>query len=246
MAERFVFDRASFAAEAAVEIGRTIHRISAAHQDPSIALTGGRTAGPVYEHLAALRSVSLHWKTMSFYFGDERAVAPDHRDSNFRLVHETLLARVPVAPERVHRMEADRADLDRAARDYDALLPPALDLILLGMGSDGHIASLFPGSLAMAETVRRVVPVFGGTPPIARLTITPPVLEQAREIIVMVSGAAKREAAVRALEGPFDPTACPAQLVRGATWILDHAAAEGLSPASGNPDGRLTNPGWRS
>lgn len=227
-----VVESASFARAAADQIGRTLHRISHDRQNVTLALTGGNTVAPVYEHLAALPGVSLNWKGTSFYFGDERAVAPDHPDSNYRLARESLLSRIPAAPDRVHRMEAERDDLDRAALEYDALLPPALDLLLLGMGVDGHVASLFPGSAALTETARRVVPVVGGVPHLARLTITPTVIWDVREIIVMVSGSSKQEAVARALEGPFDPLACPAQLVRRASWILDRPAAQGLRRAS--------------
>jgi 6-phosphogluconolactonase len=232
MAGWIVVDPTRFAAEAAEQIGGTLHRMSGGRRDLRLGLSGGTTLAPVYEHLAALESVSLNWNAMSFYFGDERAVPPDHPDSNYRLARETLLSRIPAAPERIHRMEAEQSDLDRAAREYDALLPLSLDLLLLGMGVDGHVASLFPGSPALAEAERRVVPVSGGMPRVARLTITPPVLAQAKEIIVMVNGLAKGEAVARALEGPLDPFACPAQLVRRATWILDHPAARRLRRAS--------------
>lgn len=232
MADRIVVEPARFGLEAAEQIGRTLLRLSGAGGELALALCGGSTVPPVYEHLAALKSVSLDWSALSFYFGDERAVPPDHRDSNYRLARETLLSRIPAAPERIHRMEAERADREGAARDYEAVLPASLDLLLLGMGADGHIASLFPGSAALEATDRRVVSVFGGAPRVARLTITPTVLTQAKEIIVMVSGAAKQETVARALEGPLDPFACPAQLVRGATWILDRPAASGLRAVS--------------
>lgn len=228
MAARVVVDPSAFAMEAAAQIGRALHRLSGTSRQLSLGLCGGTTVPPVYEQLAALKSVSLNWSAMGFYFGDERAVPPDHRDSNYRLARDTLLSRVAAIPERIHRMEAERADLDGAARDYEAALPASLDLLLLGMGADGHVASLFPASPALEADDRRVVPVYGGTPRAARLTVTPRVLGQAREIIVMVTGAAKREAVARALEGSLDPFACPAQLVRSATWILDRPAAREL------------------
>jgi 6-phosphogluconolactonase len=230
-----VFDQARFGPGAAELIARKLFELSAGRADVSLALSGGTTIVPVYEHLAALDGVSLNWRAMNFYFGDERAVPADHRDSNYRLAREALLSRVPAIPERVHRMEAERADLDQAAHDYEALLPAALDLVLLGMGEDGHVASLFPGSAALEETERSVIPAFGGTPRVARLTITPKVLARAGEIIVVVNGSRKRDAVSRALEGPLDPSACPAQLVRRATWILDAPAAAGLHPS---PDPR--------
>jgi len=245
MAEYLVTDPASFASRAAEQIGRALERMSETRRDVTLVLCGGKTVGPVYEHLAALRSVSLHWEATSFYFGDERAVPPEHRDSNYRLASETLLSRISTDRERIHRMEAEREDLEKAARDYEALLPSSLDVLLLGMGVDGHIASLFPGSDALAVTGRRVVPAFGGSPRVARLTITPQVLTEPREIMVMVSGSAKAPAVSRALEGPLDPIACPPQLVRHATWILDEAAARGLRAGSSRSDGRSANPGSR-
>ena len=239
MAEYLVTDSASFASKAAAQIGRALGRSSETRRDLRLVLCGGSTIAPVYEHLAALRSVSLQWEAMSFYFGDERAVPPEHHDSNYRLAYQTLLSKIPADRERIHRMEAEREDLEKAARDYEALLPSSLDVLLLGMGADGHIASLFPGSPGLEATSRRVVSAFGGNPPVARLTITPRVLTEAREIIVMVNGSAKQAAVARALEGPLDPFACPAQLVRRATWVLDQAAAEGLRSASGSPERRL-------
>lgn len=225
MSDRVVVGAGSFPGAAAELIGRAVREVNGASGRISLGLAGGNTVGPVYEHLAALPSVSRCWNAVSFYFGDERAVPPTHRDSNYRLAWETLLSRIPDATERIHRMEAERDDLDDAAREYEVLLPGSFDLLLLGVGADGHVASLFPGSPALDENERRVVPSFGGIPRVARLTITPRVLAEARKIIVMVSGSSKQAAVARALEGPVDTRACPAQLVRGATWILDHAAA---------------------
>ena len=232
MSDRIVVDPRGFAQAAAELIGHQVGGTSRAGGGISLGLAGGNTVAPVYEHLAALPSVSQSWNAVSFYFGDERAVPPDHRDSNYRLARETLFSRIPAASERIHRMEAERDDLDEAAREYDALLPASLDLLLLGVGADGHVASLFPGSAALEENERRVVPAFGGMPPVARLTITPRVLAMAKKIIVIVSGASKQAAVTRALEGPVDHLACPAQLVRGATWILDQPAALGLHRGS--------------
>jgi 6-phosphogluconolactonase len=245
MSDRVVVDPGSFPSAAAELIGRYLGEVNGTGGRISLGLAGGNTVAPVYEHLAELPSVSQSWNAVNFYFGDERAVPPTHRDSNYRLAWETLLSRIPDATARIHRMEAERHDLDEAARDYDALLPASVDLLLLGMGADGHIASLFPGSPALEEHARRVVPTFGGIPRVPRLTITPRVVAEARSIIVMVSGSSKQAAVVRALEGPADTHGCPAQLVRRATWILDHAAAEGLRPLSGDPDWRVAKPDWR-
>jgi 6-phosphogluconolactonase len=156
-------------------------------------------------------------------------VPPDHPESNYRAACESLFAGRPDALERVRRMPADAHDLESAARSYGDELPDPIDLLLLGIGEDGHTASLFPGSTALAERAARVVAVSGPKPPNPRLTITPPVIETARELLVLASGAGKAEAVARALQGPLDPPAVPAQLARRGTWIVDAAAAAGIA-----------------
>ena len=196
----------------------------------SVALAGGTTPRTTYEVLgSSALSAALPWAAISWYFADERAVAPDHPESNYRAARETLFAGRPQTLERVHRIEAEAADLELAARAYAELLPDPLDLILLGIGEDGHTASLFPGSPVLAERNARVAVVTGPKPPNPRLTLTAPVIEAAREILVLVSGAGKAEALARALAGPLDVTAVPAQLARAGTWIVDAAAAAQLS-----------------
>lgn len=227
MTVRLVVESSRFAEQAAVFIAARLRQLPCPGGTCALALTGGRTVRPVYEHLAG-PGVSIPWHTVTFYFGDERAVPPDHPDSNFRLAYQALFARIPVAPARIHRMEAEREDLEAAARDYERILPAALDLLLLSIGCDGHIASLFPGAPTIEERIRRVVPAAGGEPKVARLTITPRVIRESVEVLVLAAGAARREAVTRALEGPPDPLHCPAQLVRNATWILDREAAAGL------------------
>jgi 6-phosphogluconolactonase len=195
----------------------------------SVALAGGGTPRATYEVLATSSlAAAVPWDAISWYFGDERAVPPDHPESNYRAARETLFASRPEAEGRVHRMPAEAADLDEAARAYGELLPEPLDLILLGIGEDGHTASLFPGSAVLAERIARVAVVTGPRPPNPRLTVTPRVIEAAREILMLVSGAGKAEALAHALEGPLDTTAVPAQLARRGTWIVDAAAAGGL------------------
>jgi 6-phosphogluconolactonase len=195
----------------------------------SVALAGGGTPRATYEVLGtSALAAALPWGGIDWYFGDERAVPPDHPESNYRAVREALFANRPESLERVHRMPAEAKDLEQAARDYGDRLPDPLDLMLLGIGEDAHTASLFPGSPVLGERSARVAVVSGPKPPNPRLTVTPPVIEAAREILVLVSGAGKAEALVRALEGPLDVTAVPAQLARRGTWIVDVAAAAGL------------------
>jgi 6-phosphogluconolactonase len=181
----------------------------------------------MHEVLATLPGVD--WSRVSVYFGDERCVPPDHPDSNYRMARESLLSRVPIAEANVHRMLGELADRDAAARAYAELLPASLDVIVLGIGEDGHTASLFPGSPALDERARPVLPVIGPKPPPERLTLTPPALERARHILVLASGAGKAEAVARALEGALDPRGTPAQLARSGSWLLDPAAAARLS-----------------
>lgn len=217
---------ADLAAAAAAWLAAEIGGAAARRGECSLALAGGRTPRPAYERLATLPGVP--WPAVSVFFGDERAVPPQHPDSNYRMAYDALLSRAPIPPERIHRMEAERRDLAQAAQEYAAVLPDSLDVVLLGMGADGHIASLFPHSPALAEQTRRVVPVAGGLPVTDRLTITPPVLASARHLLVLATGKGKAAAVRRALEGPVEAAALPAQLARSGTWILDRAAAAEL------------------
>ncbi len=199
----------------------------------AVALAGGGTPRPVYERLAGdPYARRIRWDAVEIYFGDERAVPATDPESNFAMAAAALLGRVPIPGARVHRMDAAARDADAASRAYERLLPDALDVLLLGVGQDGHTASLFPGSPALEERSRRVVPVVGPKPPPRRLTITPPVIAAARRIAVLAAGADKAEAVARALEGPWQPAACPAQLARQAAWFLDREAAAGLRSAA--------------
>src|SRR5262249_36643408 len=147
----------------------------------------------------------VDWSRVELFFGDERAVPPDDPDSNYRMARETLLAPLAIAAARVHRMEGERADLDAAARDYERELarvlggapggePPQLDPVLLGMGPDGHTASLFPHSAALAESRRWVVANEVPKLSTRRITFTFPLIERARAQLVLVAGAAKAAA----------------------------------------------------
>jgi 6-phosphogluconolactonase len=212
---------------AAKEIVKSLTRALEERGKASLCLAGGTTPRAVYEALAA--EAELPWADISAYFGDERCVGPDHMDSNYRMAREALFERVSLAPSHIHRMRGEDPNREQAARDYDAVLPDAFDVLLLGIGEDGHTASLFPNSPALSETERRVLPVLGPKPPPERLTLTPPVLAAARSVFVLAAGAGKAAAVARALEGPLDVGACPAQLVREAVWLTDHAAAAELS-----------------
>jgi 6-phosphogluconolactonase len=174
-------------------------------------------------------ATAVPWGAVDWFFGDERAVPFDHPDSNYRLAAETLFAGRPEALARAWRMPADAADAATAARSYGQLLPDPLDVMVLGMGEDGHTASLFPGSPALDESLERVVPVTGPKAPLRRMTITPRVIEGARDVLVLMAGAGKAAMLARALEGPLDVRSVPVQLARDRIFIVDAAAATALA-----------------
>lgn len=205
-----------------------------------VALSGGSTPRAVCPLLVVPPRVrQLDWSRVEFFFGDERAVPPDHPDSNYRLAREALLDYLPgLRTENVHRMPADTPDMDSAARAYEDELrsvigshdgrPPVFDLIWLGMGADGHTASLFPGSAALGERRRWVVANWAPSIEAWRMTLTFGVLNAAREAMFVVTGGEKADA-VRAIRN--DEADLPAGRVRArrTLWILD--AAAGGSPA---------------
>ena len=227
---RIIVDREEFEQAAAGWIASAINRTVEREGRCSIALAGGSTPRPVYWALTQdpFRG-AVRWERLWVYFGDERAVPPDHPDSNFGAASEALLKHVAIPETQVFRMEAERPDREAAADQYARLLPERLDVLILGMGPDGHTASLFPGAPAVEERQRRVVPVTGPKPPAARLTITPPVIAAARQTAVLVTGADKAAAVARVLQGPLSLRELPAQIARDGTWILDRAAAAGLA-----------------
>ncbi|MDO8313512.1 MAG: 6-phosphogluconolactonase [Sideroxyarcus sp.] len=186
----------------------------------SVMLTGGRSAERLYTAWAGLPAF-LQMTGVQFYFGDERFVPPDHPESNYGMAMRTLFNQgVPLGCS-VFRMEADDPNHEAAALRYEVGLPDKVDVLLLGVGEDGHIASLFPGSVVLKEVHRRVVSVTGPKPPHERLTITPPVIAQARSVFVLATGAAKAQILVKALQKAGDFDTIPARLVLNATWLLD-------------------------
>ncbi|MGH7743150.1 MAG: 6-phosphogluconolactonase [Candidatus Eiseniibacteriota bacterium] len=201
----------------------------------ALALSGGRTWVATFAWLA-LRPAEFDWSRAQIYFADERAVPPDHPDSNFRLAREALIDPLRIPPTHVHRMKGEYADLAAAAEEYQGRLRGPLDCLLLGIGEDGHIASLFPGGEALSEREHRVRPVFDSPkPPPRRLTLTPRAIDEAREVVVLASGAGKAAAVAAALEGEGAASKIPARLVRERTWKLDAAAAAQLRSTPGLP-----------
>jgi 6-phosphogluconolactonase len=183
----------------------------------SVMLTGGRSASQLYSSWSRLPEFS-RTRGVDFYFGDERCVSPDDPDSNFGLAMRTLFAEGIPDGCAAYRMEAESADAAAAADRYGALLPSSIDILLLGVGEDGHIASLFPHSEALRETRRRVVPVVGPEPPVRRLTVTPPVIRHAQTVFVLAPGA-KMALRAAARQESDDIEALPARLVLDATWL---------------------------
>jgi 6-phosphogluconolactonase len=205
-----------------------------------VALAGGRTPRRTYELLATAEfRRRVEWSSVQIYFGDERAVEPDHPDSNFNSANEALLSSLTLHSSQVHRMAGERGDLNMAAREYEQELArffgvkhretlPRFDLVMLGMGKDGHTASLFPFTAALEENdawvVRNEVPQMSTE----RLTLTAPVINAARNVIFLVEGRDKGEALERVLEGPRNPREFPAQLIApldgDVWWLVDEAA----------------------
>jgi len=185
----------------------------------SVILTGGRSAGRLMRAWAELPEFEqMH--NIDFFFGDERCVPPEHEESNFGLAMRTLFRFGIPKGCYVHRIEAESSDKDLAAKRYSELLPDCIDLLLLGVGEDGHIASLFPGSAALHET-RKVVAVTGPKPPAERITITPVVIGQSESIVVLASGEGKRAPLRDVLRSSPSVEQCPARLVQHATWLID-------------------------
>jgi 6-phosphogluconolactonase len=206
-----------------------------------VALAGGATPRRLYERLPAEAVAGgLDWARVHLWFGDERCVPPDHAESNYGMVRDALLASIPAPGPRVHRMEAERSNLWLAAAEYARLLrrevpagpdgTPALDLVLLGLGADGHTASLFPGTCILRDH-RNVGPVYVPRLKSWRISLTLRVLNGARHVLFLVAGADKSDAVRAVLGGASGGEPLPAARVTPAgnlEWYLDEAAASGL------------------
>jgi 6-phosphogluconolactonase len=201
----------------------------------TLALSGGSTPRAAYERLATGDFAhQIDWQRTHVVWSDERSVPPDDPRSNYRMAKEALLDRVPIPKDQIHRIRGED-EPEQAAADYERTLrslTTGLDLVLLGLGEDGHTASLFPGQRAVHETERWVVAVLGPDRKLWRITLTPPILNAARNVTFVVSGASKAAPLRRVIEGPFTPDLLPAQAiqpVRGRlTWMTDEAAAGAL------------------
>lgn len=208
----------------------------------TLSLAGGSTPRLLYRLLSSGKYRNkIPWDKVHLFWGDERCVPPDHPDSNYGMVRGTLLSAIDIPPGNVHRIKGELGEA--AAPDYEKILKmnfvadgqafPCFDLILLGMGDDGHTASIFPGTPAVSDEKAWVREVFVERFKSMRISLTPPVINSAAEIMLLVSGEEKAPALKEVLEGNFDPGLYPAQLLRRArgnvTWLIDEAAGSLLT-----------------
>lgn len=233
------------ARRAADDVVRIAREAAAARGVFTIALSGGSTPKVLYALLAEHPSLrnSLPWDKMKVFFGDERHVGPGHADSNFQMASDAMLSKAPMRAEQIHRIKGEYPDTAQAAVEYEATIQrefglkdgalPRFDLILLGMGNEGHTLSLFPGTKALQETQRIVTRNWVGKLYTERVTLTAPAANNAANIIFMIAGADKACALKAVLEGPHEPEQLPAQMIQPSngtfSWLVDHAAGSMLS-----------------
>jgi 6-phosphogluconolactonase len=233
---RIYKDPAELAVKAARHFARLADQYVLGNGRFTVALAGGSTPKAMYSLLAEEPFLdTLPWKSVFFFFGDERTVPADHPDSNFRMASEALLSKVPVPASNVFRIVGEDADAHASAARYAEQLEsffaagaPRLDLVLLGLGTDGHTASLFPNSTALKSSEEYVVANFVEKFQRYRITLTAKTINLARNVTFLVSGYDKAEALHRVIEGPFNPDELPSQLIRpndgGLLWMVDEAA----------------------
>lgn len=233
-------DAGALARQAAYEFVRLANQAIGRTGRFTVVLSGGSTPRKMFEALAGdlFRSQVL-WSNVEFFWGDERCVPPDHADSNYRMAHEALLSRVPIDETLVHRVPGEMGDVMQAAADYERTIRerfqleegqfPRFDLVLLGMGDDGHTASLFPGTKAIHETGKLVVGHFVEKLEANRLTLTPPVFNGAFEVFFLVAGEGKAETLKNVLQGDFQPDLYPSQVIQPMkgrlVWMVDRPAS---------------------
>lgn len=208
-----------------------------------VALSGGNTPRRAYELLAQEpRSLALPWKDVFIYFGDERCVPPEDEQSNYRMASKAFLDKVPIPHANVHRIRGE-ADPGMAANNYASIIrtdlqdPPHFDLVLLGLGPDGHTASLFPGSPPDLHDSVLVRAVYAESQAMWRVTMTPKLINLGRTVAFAVEGAEKADILAKVLEGPVDTTKYPAQIVNPSSgrllWLVDELAAGMLHQKTG-------------
>lgn len=246
-------DRVALARDAAARFVSIAHDAIRAHGKFSVALSGGTSPRDLFLLLATQEfSSQVDWSHVYFFWGDERCVPPDHPDSNFKMANDALISRVPIPAENVHRIRAEIAP-DDAAREYEALLrrffslqriqsissvveSPRFDLVLLGLGTDAHTASLFPHTPVLRETGRWVAAPYVDKLKTYRITFTPPLINASKNILFLVAGADKAPAVHAVLRGERFPDDYPAQLIQPTNgkivWLVDQAASANLEVKS--------------
>ena len=229
-------DAPSLARAAAEHFVECTQEAIADHGYFSVALAGGSTPRLAYETLATVEyAPRVQWEKVHVFWGDERCVAPNHEDSNYRMAFGVLLRHSPIPVKQIHRMEGE-LDPKEAAQAYEDQLrsffgpkAPRFDLILLGLGEDGHTASLFPSSKALDEKKHWVAPNYVRRLSVWRLTLTALLINQAANVTFLVSGENKAEVLRRVLAGRYTPEEIPAQMIRPdhgqLRWLVDAAAA---------------------
>ena len=237
---RVLTDPAAVFAAAATEFLQRARTAIQASGRFSVALSGGSTPKCLYTLLAT--QFDVPWDGICFFFSDERHVPPDHPDSNYRMANEALFSLAPIPKENIFRVPAEIPDADTAAQSYEQTLRqffhledtgadalPRFDLILLGLGPDGHTASLFPGTAALHEDDRLVASNWVEKFKSWRITFTYPVLNHAAAVLFMATGEEKQEALLQVLQGKPDRETYPARGVRpengSLIWLVDQAAA---------------------
>jgi 6-phosphogluconolactonase len=243
-------DAAALTRRAADEFVRAVHEGVSQKGSFSVALAGGSTPKALYNLLAddpAIRA-NLPWSKMHFFFGDERHAPPDSPESNYRMANEALFSKGVVKAEQITRIKGEYADTEKAALEYEQALRayfklkdgeyPRFDLVLLGMGEEGHCLSLFPGTKALHASNRIVVRNWVGKLFTERITITAPAANNANRVIFLVTRSDKALALKAVLEGPYEPEQLPAQLIQPVSgnllWLLDQDAAAKLAPQTRN------------
>ncbi|MGE3536325.1 MAG: 6-phosphogluconolactonase [Candidatus Tectimicrobiota bacterium] len=236
-------DATALAQQTAEAFVRVAQASVAARGRFTVALAGGSTPKAAFALLAsAAYREHVPWQHIHVFWGDERHVPPDHADSNYRMAHESMLAHVPIPAAHIHRILSEQ-EAHKAAEAYTATLQqafglrngelPRFDLILLGMGPDGHTASLFPGTSAVHERTQLVVAPWVEKFHTFRITMSPPVLCNAEHVVFAAGGADKAETLQQVLEGPYNPDMYPSQVVQPThgtlLWLVDQAAARLLS-----------------
>jgi 6-phosphogluconolactonase len=230
---RVLPDGEALAHAAAAEVAARMLAAVVARGEFRLALPGGRSPRAMLHALVTERvHASLPWDRTTVLFVDERALPEGDAGTNHRLVREALLDPLGRRAPRCVRMRGDADELGRAAAEYERELQHPLDLAVLGVGEDGHVASLFPGSALVADTIRHVAVVRDSPkPPPERLTLTPRALNEARALLVLASGDSKAAAVASALAGDGDPFRTPARLARRGVWLVDAAAAAAIPAA---------------